>query len=535
MLNSLLVVACVSAVAQGDPCDIGTPDFSLCSPAPVEDSFSPAFVDRTYTPRDVTPHCAQLLNVFHPDSAVPNGGFPVLVVLDLNSYYMSQMTDSFTNGMNRFRDRLAYRALENGFAVVFATMTVARTPWLVQAPIPLMFPTTCEPESGEFGNSYLGNGLHFPPGYDPVPDLEPALPPPYEDNTRPMAIKDVIHIVQHVRDNAVRYQIDPGRLALQGLSASASTAMWVAFGPDRKEGGPGALGVVSDDSQYGQSTIPNAFICELGPTWIRGWESDIGPPRFAVDDDYGVGELVVPVLLNLDEADPVVVEQLSPLTYGDTDALTPPTYLAYNVPPQIGISPYPPYPIPGTSNELICRPHSSSHGEFWEARHPARSRLVMYSRHSDGSPVDYATHGLEDARLTDCRYDDNSALVEDCWTWLQEVLLAPDVTGPDGDPTDGDPDLLIADFVSPGEQEEIEVRWSAQPGSVGHLFVQGIPPSGSFAFYTEIPFALDANGRALVSYSFGQDGFVYHVTARFPDFSVPGGYVLSNTKTVTPD
>lgn len=344
------------------------------SPASFRDghSYSVDFPDIDYTPSDVESHDNQRMNIFHPKDKldgplpIPAGGFPLLVLVSFNNFNKSNERLSFSYGKGGIVPRIGYAALAQGFAVATVTVTEA---------LP--------------GASYPGRGVTFPPNENPT--SSPTAP--YNDPTRPYALKDVIHVMQHLRQNAHSYSIHPNRIIVQGESAGASTLMWIAFGPDRifnllppithlPQG-------AQPDPQHFKSTVPNGFLCVNGQTFIPLMDQmgTSGAPRFPKQDSGPLYDIPAGIL-----GDAYGGEEyqrlLSPLCYaaGLESGCNPsgtignvPTYLAYNIVPTTTDSVWPflefTPPNPPTPAEP---PHSARFGAIWKQLDPG-ARFVLYT------------------------------------------------------------------------------------------------------------------------------------------------------------
>lgn len=204
-------------------------------------------------------HDGQKFNLFVPQGSPPPGGWPVLAFMSISGFTASSRGTEITALNGLLHEALTHPT--DPMAVAWASCTVSRggaSGNSVDDPV-------YDPSSGLYGPAYRGNGVFVPPGVLPANYISNR--PPYDDLTRPMPEKDVVMFIQHLRENAVTYGIDPDRVVAHGRSAGAITWMWAAFGPDRGDvWGSGASG------QELQPTRPDAAVLDIGATYFKHFD-----------------------------------------------------------------------------------------------------------------------------------------------------------------------------------------------------------------------------------------------------------------------
>jgi hypothetical protein len=234
----LMSAASLSAQISLGPaaCDSGQPG----TPGP--DAEIARWVNVQYTGPSVRKHCGQYYNVFVPKGPQPEGGWPVLVYVDISGFVRSsrrEFIDPENSGDNRARlPLLALKNNQEKMAVVYASCTVARGGVTGND----VFDPTYDPwntANPGYGADYDGNGLFIAPSLSPL--NYSGLVPPYLDGNRPMGEKDAVMLVQHVKYHADAFppgaaapiQLNTSKMVVAGTSAGAVTLSWVALGPDR--------------------------------------------------------------------------------------------------------------------------------------------------------------------------------------------------------------------------------------------------------------------------------------------------------------
>lgn len=157
---------------------------------------SPDFEEIDYVPSGVTSHYNHRINVFLPNAPQPSSGYPVAVLYNYTGWVQTSLISAVdeSNG-------ILFLLLKSGWAVVVASATIANQTFT----------------SG--GAAITNNGVFTPP-YVPVVFYNPAYM---------CAEKDAIWVVQHLRDNAKIYRIDPNRIAVTGNSAGGNMALFASF------------------------------------------------------------------------------------------------------------------------------------------------------------------------------------------------------------------------------------------------------------------------------------------------------------------
>lgn len=185
-------------------------------------SHTPTFQDANYRPSGVS-NGYQEFNLFLPDTAVftkPSAGWPVVVFVN-NAGYTASTRLTTAAGVHELM-------LHAGFAVCDATVTIT---------------DTGDP-------SITGGGMFWDPtdtnwATDDVPE------------------KDVASIVQHLRDKAAAYGIDPNAITLAAQTYAASQlALWVTLAEDLADSG-------ASTTQEQQSSVPNACLVVTPLTYFE--------------------------------------------------------------------------------------------------------------------------------------------------------------------------------------------------------------------------------------------------------------------------
>lgn len=176
-------------------------------------------------------HC----NGFLPDPAIwpkPPGGYPYVIWLNFQGYNQTSLLTSI--GDDQAPQQML---LDQGIAIVWATLPVARDPATTGIPV-AQVAGAFNPGAGEFGLAYRGNGHsprfgkgpsssppypgQFPVGYEAA---NPGRPHPWVDPNWYSAEKCVEDLVRHCKFNAVELGLDPTRDGIYGNSAGADAAL----------------------------------------------------------------------------------------------------------------------------------------------------------------------------------------------------------------------------------------------------------------------------------------------------------------------
>ncbi len=333
----------------------------------------PAYQGVDYTGPSVVAHPGERFNLFLPSCDPPPGGYPVLIVIyngGLNSTKLPELFGPLDGPM--------YQALDSGFAVVAASATISAIDPAIR-----------------------GNGIFHPPGMAP-PGW--AGVPPYSDPTMPMAEKDAVMLVQHVRHNAAAMDLDGDRISIFGGSGGAVVGMWAALGPER-----GPLTFPGGSGQELESSRVDAAIFNEAAVWFPGYKQDVTHPSGNHFPDKSAPPPFDQPAPLLKDTVPKWEVHASPLKYEAT-ALNAslPMYMTYEEPTVS--TQYVPVGGSYVANVLV-NPHSVWHGLAWKFRHP-HTRLVL----TGPDPVPFA-FGIHDAEIFD-----RGVLANDALDWLEQSL-----------------------------------------------------------------------------------------------------------------
>lgn len=255
----------------------------------------------SYVAPPLTGHCLQTYRLFLPDTPPPAEGYPVVIFTDYGAF--QAVTDVTLVSNASFPVLLPM--LESGIAVVAARLTVSIPDedvlaWAALGCAPQVIP---------------GDGLFHPPGKVP-PDLSVA---PYDEASYPMAEKDAVLVVQHVRHLArgtgaggtpqeqAMALLDHRRIAVWGSSAGSIAFSWPALGPDRRFHAP-FLGL---GGQYAEATRVDAAILGWNQIWLPMWAPTVSLPYM----HWGAGGSSSTPAANIGQADPDELMRNSPLFY----------------------------------------------------------------------------------------------------------------------------------------------------------------------------------------------------------------------------
>lgn len=355
---------------------------------------APAFTDVDYTYESVTSHEGQRFHLFEPLGAPPPEGWPVLVTVVLSGFvsldkwiYIDE-DEAITeiNGVVN-PSGFFFKCLEAGIAVVSASTTVSAGGATVNQP------------ASAFNGGQPGGGVFFPAGWTLGGGVLP-----YEDLDRPMPEKDLVMLIQYLREHAGTLRIDPGKIVVDGSSGSADVLMWIAFGPDR-------AGQLDGSSQGLQPTRPNAAIIKNGIiNWLTFKEAIVRGPHFAA---FAAGPPYDQPALFLDEVWFELRAAASATSYdvGPTflrnDAL--PTFMFYDrIPASFDFDE--PYEL-----DTEVDVHSARSGYIWKTRHPAATYLMVTP-----AVASAVGNGLEDIALSGTV--DSPSTGDQMFQWLQSIL-----------------------------------------------------------------------------------------------------------------
>ena len=276
-------------------------------------------------PEQTIHHPWQRLNVWLPAGTPPATGWPVLVSNPNAAYFGSPPLDAIDP--SDVIELFFHKALNAGIAVVF------------------------------FGTIDPGpiTGWFYPPGH---PSGR------WEDLDHLMPEKDVLHAIQWTKFQS-SYPLDPNRIFLHGSSAGATTAAWVALGPDlaidfgspQRQVSSRVAGVLCFDTLF-------SFPAYAGEDTLvaHHWESTSLPGTSAVDMAD-----TDPALLDAGSVGRIL---LDPLCYGATT----PVFLAYDCAGASVDFRNDPDEFPSLRNVIGTNVHDLWHGaKFWE-------RLIYLNR-----------------------------------------------------------------------------------------------------------------------------------------------------------
>jgi hypothetical protein len=261
-------------------------------------TYTPAITDRYYGPpqsvlqtafnayggADCTSaeHPVLRCNVFYPLGDMPDSGWPVVLFSTFSGYTHgtkgSQVTPSQV---------IQHACLEKGMALIWADFPVARGTATGIATSAATF----DPDSGDWGDPYRGNGVMFEatsnndgvavewPG--PIPTGyagdHPTRPHPWLDPLWLNSSKAAMWLVQHCRyygiggdgDESLRLNINPNRIGAFGQSSAGTSFAWPAYQPNRE-------GLTGDTSPQGQmDTRLNAAAFRQSTNYWQMFDVDV--------------------------------------------------------------------------------------------------------------------------------------------------------------------------------------------------------------------------------------------------------------------
>ncbi|MDG2148126.1 MAG: hypothetical protein P8N09_01245 [Planctomycetota bacterium] len=383
-----------------------------------------------YLAAPLEPHCLQTYRLFLPDEPFtqPPEGWPVVVSQNLKGYKVSNDTTVIVGG-SALGEMLA-----RGLAVVVARATPSQelsdpqwADWCGTAP------------------DLPGHGMFHPPRTIP-PDLVAQKIAPYEHPAYHMPEKDAVMLLQHVRHLArsegpfetdreqAMASLDHRRIAAHGVSSGATSMLWAAAGPDRRDLGPWA-GLAG---QHAESTRPHLVAFRTPQMWRPLFDPDL---QFDVNH-FGLNGHSEIDAERFGDATPDELLALSPLAFQDEEwADTLPMYLQYGETsvcvdylPSDGAfcGPYP-FCYDGWGQEGVNNPggqpsqlHPSWSGYAWKTAHPDSTELVISTAEA------YAqADGVEAVPL----FEGSAALNAHMANWLAEQMaaLVPSVAAPAAD------------------------------------------------------------------------------------------------------
>ena len=375
-----------------------------------------------YSGPSVSGHALQRLAVFHPNCTPPPDGFPVVVSVSNSGLASTTLFDDVHTGHGPL-----YHLLDAGFALVSVSATYS-----------------------DFGAPYKGKGLFHPPGHRPPVWVGP---PPYADPTRPMAEKDMVMAMQHLRHHASSLGLDPERIVQHGRSGGAIVAMWTALGPER-----GAMTFLGGSGQELQSTRPAAAILQSGCFYFPAWKQNSpNLPSGHLPHASGAPLWLLPAGTLAQSLSNWQV-QASALVYQDA-ALNAalPVYLTYGEgSPSSDFTPA----TPGGTDyveDVLSGPHSAWHGFVWKTLYPEAARLVL----TDTEPLQAST-SLHDALI-----EDEAARSLDMIAWLEDALVLQSAWEDAGHP-----------LVAPAQEQPLLLGCGPlQAGSLNQVGASGLPAS----------------------------------------------------------
>ncbi|HZL99166.1 MAG TPA: hypothetical protein VFD43_02845, partial [Planctomycetota bacterium] len=415
----------------------------------------------------------------------------------------------------------AHDALEAGFAVVWASMTLSRGG---ETGVPVDG-TALDP----YGPAYFGNGVFIPPDVELPGYTGPVHP--YLDPSRPMPEKDVIMMVQHVKHQARTggLPVDPERVVVFGSSAAAATLWWIVAAPDRSELWTNPSGQELEDTRV------TAAILRGGAVYLPAYVP--GPPvtffHFPRDESATGGAWDVPAT-HLADVLPAILERSSSLVRALDEGATPgivsavhhlPIYVAYDAAPNSYDWDGPPW-VQGTEQAY----HSAWNGGAWKAWF-CHSRFV-------------AMHGAvevmgpwADALSTELP----GTIFADMAQWARAVVdgelqlpwtpLGAGLPGAAGVPV-----LRACGSLQPGEATSFLVGWAA-PGAAGALVLgvaqAGLPFKGGVMVPAPdliLPLLTDADGAWSIGFPWLHGvphGFSFHAQAWIADAGAPAGFAAT--------
>ena len=358
------------------------------------DIFTFGALDIDYTPATMTGNTKQKLRVFRgaPQgldyvAGTPYGGQnydhsgkyrprPCLIVFQLSEFTTSNAVSVVSAYSNVSTRRIEYQLLCRGWNVIYAQVTEATL-------------TT-------------GPGANHP-------DVD--NPKYYEENggasaQTDFALKDAIHVIQWVRENAKfdvvtgkGLGIDPEQIVVSGTSAGGTCALWLC-GPERSGvlGDSGGPFTESDDSQFAHSTKPNGCLAYISPADWNIWDPTTpvlgqGAAVSAVSDIPGT---------TIDSMHPPYVDLISPAQFIDRKDSFP-ICVTYSV-PHISSKYTEPY------EQLETASHTSLSGSVF--KYILNNRCTFFLTGENGAFLAGAPGLLEDEMLMDDQLDDGSEMVQ---------------------------------------------------------------------------------------------------------------------------
>ncbi len=340
----------------------------------------PALDSVDYTSALVGSHAHQRFALFRPPGTPPASGAPVVLLISNSGFASSDACYAAPIEPVSW----VYSYIDAGFAIARAVLTSSDSSDKVGPCVPYPDLTA------------RGNGLFHPPGV--------ALPglaiPPYSDHDKPMAEKDVVMLVQHIRHNADEYGLDRNQIAITGRSGGASVALWAAAGPER---GPGLF--QNGIGQDAESSRVTAGVFFGPPLWLPALVGGIfGLPHFC---DKNSGPPWATPSKNLTSAPALFLRTNSALSF-ELEARTlnasQRLYLVYGDALQSTVF-NPPY-----AENVITKGHSSWFGYAWKVLYP-QTRLVITDM-----------QGLLASGPHDSFIDDEGRLALDMIRYLREEM-----------------------------------------------------------------------------------------------------------------
>jgi hypothetical protein len=355
--------------------------------------------------------CLQTYRLYLPRdlASIPPDGWPVLVDLDMKAF-------AITLERPVDHEDVYGRLLSQGFAVIKARATPGLPPFEFAPDGSLALDEHGNPiPNVGFQNAY-GNECNVSPGVPPIwpghgifhapgvvpPDLVGTGIAPYDSPDYPMAEKDAVMLIQHVRHMArksapfanaqeeLMSQLDHRRISVKGTSAGAAALMWAVLGADRRNEAPFAgLG-----GQYDEPTQANVAFLGGALMWWPMFRPDlklvVSHFGFQGDSEFLPSPMLLGDALTDDR------QAASPLFFADPDqAAALPMYLQYS---ETSIS----EDYEGLQDPFFCQPydfcfddqglegfnvpggtgtafHPAWSGYTWKTLHPDTTRLVIHT------------------------------------------------------------------------------------------------------------------------------------------------------------
>jgi hypothetical protein len=263
-----------------------------------------------------------------------------------------------------------------------------------------------------------GNGVFVPAG-DPATDGE------YQDPERPMAEKDVVMVIQYIREQVATdplwSQLDDTRIVLMGHSIHAIVSSWTGLGPDRAS----VTFPTPANSQETRATGVWGFIDRRGLLYLPGIEQGALGLHWP-----GAGSCAP--ALTLDQGAPSIAA-ITPSSVPQNASA-----IHYAVPGQVPFvfmyycddndTPVPPTLPPVLPYADDDEPeHSAWDGLFWKALYPYESKIVVDSGVADGIKsggwYDQVVEPTTNLAGTETGGTETPEEVEIAFDWFEELAV----------------------------------------------------------------------------------------------------------------